>query len=80
MKIALFTIFTCVVLIAVMVAVAYVCNRLNIGTRTTAQQAPLPLTSQSWLISRRLWSVWQTITTPAASAALVTCPSTWHRG
>ena len=40
MKIALFTIFTCVVLIAVMVAVAYVCNRLNIGTRTTAQQAP----------------------------------------
>ena len=33
MRIAFFTVGTCVVLIAVMVAVAYVCNRLNIGTR-----------------------------------------------
>ena len=32
MRIAFFTVGTCVVLIAVMVAVAYVCNRLNIGT------------------------------------------------
>ena len=48
MRIAFFTVGTCVVLIAVMVAVAYVCNRLNIGTRTTAQQAPLPLTPKDW--------------------------------
>ena len=27
---------------------SHVCNRLNIGTRTTAQQAPLPLTPQDW--------------------------------
>ena len=48
MKIALFTIVTCVVLMAVMVAVAYVRNRLNIATRGTAQQDPLPLTPQDW--------------------------------